>query len=58
MTYGLAALVAGGAGVALVQSGLLARFWKLIVAGVLALGAGVKRIFTGKSHIQDPPTQV
>lgn len=44
--YGLAALVAGGAGVAMVNSGLLAKFWKAIVAGVVALGAGLKRLFS------------
>ena len=43
--YGLAALVAGGAGVALAKSGLLGKFWKLIVAGVVAAFAALKRLF-------------
>ncbi len=47
--YGLAALVAGGAGVAMVNSGLLGKLWKVIVAGVVALGAGLKRLLGRKS---------
>ncbi|MGH7530953.1 MAG: DUF2167 domain-containing protein [Gemmatimonadales bacterium] len=43
--YGLTALVAGGAGAVLAKSGLLARFWKLIVAGVLALLAAMKGLW-------------
>ncbi|MCE9594576.1 MAG: DUF2167 domain-containing protein [Planctomycetes bacterium] len=47
--YGLTALVAGGAGVLAAKTGLLAKFWKLIVAAVVAVGAGVKKLFGGKS---------
>ena len=43
--YGLGALVVGGV---LAKSGVLAKFWKLIVAAVLAAGAGLKRLFSGK----------
>ncbi len=43
--YGLTALVAGGAGVVAAKTGLLAKFWKFIVAGVVAIGAFFKRIF-------------
>ena len=54
--YGLTALVAGGAGVALVKSGLLVKFWKLIVIGFAALVGALKRLWsriTGKrSEIQ------
>ncbi len=53
--YGLTALIAGGAGAAAVKLGLfgvLAKFlgkaWKLVVAGLAALGAAVKRIFGRK----------
>ncbi len=49
--YGLTALVAGGAGVALVKSGLLVKFWKLIVIGFAALVGALKRLWsriTGK----------
>ena len=49
--YGLTALVAGGAGVALVKSGLLVKFWKLIVIGFAALAGALKRLWsriTGK----------
>ena len=51
--YGLTALVAGGAGVALVKSGLLLKFWKLIVIGFAALVGAMKRLWgriTGKRN--------
>lgn len=58
--YGLAALVTGGAAVALAKGGLLkgffvalAAFWKLILAAVVALGAGIKRIFLRRSDNDD-----
>ncbi|HJU43959.1 MAG TPA: DUF2167 domain-containing protein [Vicinamibacterales bacterium] len=41
--YGLAGLIAGGAGVALVKTGVLQKFWKLIVVGFIALAGMVKR---------------
>jgi uncharacterized membrane-anchored protein len=47
--YGLTALVAGGAGVLAVKTGLFAKFWKYIAAGVVALGALLKKLFGGKS---------
>jgi len=43
--YGLTALVAGGAGAVAMKTGLLAKFWKLIVVVVLGLFAAVKRFF-------------
>lgn len=43
--YGLTALVAGGVGAAAVKSGLLGKFWKLIVFGILALAAFFKKLF-------------
>jgi uncharacterized membrane-anchored protein len=53
--YGLTALVVGGAGAALVKSGLLARFWKPIAAALAALGVAVKRFFfSGRSAEHDP----
>ena len=45
--YGLAALVVGGAGAALVSTGILARFWKLLVVGFLGVVGVVKKIFGG-----------
>jgi uncharacterized membrane-anchored protein len=45
--YGLAGLIAGGAGVALVKTGVLQKFWKLIVVGVIALLGAVKRFLAG-----------
>jgi uncharacterized membrane-anchored protein len=41
--YGLTALVAGGAGAALAKSGVLAKLWKLIVFGLVAVGAALKK---------------
>jgi uncharacterized membrane-anchored protein len=45
--YGLAGLIAGGAGVALVKTGVLQKFGKLIAVGVVALLAAIKKLFTG-----------
>ncbi len=54
-TYGLAALVVGGGAAALAKSGLLARLWKPIAFGLVALGAGIKRFFVGgRSSEHDP----
>ena len=55
---GLAALIVGGAGAALVKSGLLARFWKVIVLGVAGLGAAIKRFFFGTRAEDQPITSV
>jgi uncharacterized membrane-anchored protein len=54
---GLAALVIGGGGAALVKSGLLARFWKLIVFGGLAAAAAVRRFFQGTRAEDQPITR-
>lgn len=43
-TYGLTALVAGGVGAAAMKSGLLAKFWKAIVVGVIALLGALKKV--------------
>jgi uncharacterized membrane-anchored protein len=54
-TYGLTALVAGGAGAMAAKSGLLGKLWKVIVAGAVALAAAVKKLFnklTGKEDTQ------
>lgn len=53
--YGLTALVVGGGAAALVKSGLLARLWKPIAAALVALGAGIRRVFmSGRSSSHDP----
>jgi uncharacterized membrane-anchored protein len=52
---GLTALIAGGAGVALAKSGLLAKFWKAIVAVGAALVAGISRLF-GRSRQERGPS--
>jgi len=59
--YGVAALVAGGAGAAAAKLGLfaflgklLAKMWKLVVVGVAALGAGIKKLFSKGETITAP----
>jgi uncharacterized membrane-anchored protein len=51
-TYGLAALVAGGAGALAAKTGLLAKFWKYLVVAAVALAGFVKKLFGGKSRTQ------
>jgi uncharacterized membrane-anchored protein len=52
--YGLTALVVGGAGAALLKTGLLAKLWKPLLAALVAMGAGVKRLFfSGRSAQHD-----
>jgi len=54
--YGLAALVLGGAGVMAAKSGLLAKFWKFIGFGFLAVAGLFKKIWnriTGKNPRED-----
>ena len=46
---GLTALVAGGVGAVAVKSGLLARFWKFIVAGIVGLVGLLKSAFGSSS---------
>ena len=56
--YGLTALVVGGAAAVLVKTGLLAKLWKPIALGLVALGAGIKRMFFGgrsSEHGPDKP---
>jgi uncharacterized membrane-anchored protein len=53
--YGLTALVAGGAGAALAKSGLLAKFWKLLVLGAVAMFAVIKRFFARLFGKQENP---
>jgi uncharacterized membrane-anchored protein len=43
--YGLTALIVGGAAAAAVKTGLLLKFWKLILAAFAALVAYLKRIY-------------
>ncbi len=53
--YGLTALIAGGAGAAAVKMGLfgwlgsfLAKMWKVVVAGIIAAGAGLRKLFSSR----------
>ena len=55
-SYGLTALVAGGIGAAAVKSGLLGKFWKVLVVAAAGGTAWLRRLFTGRKHIADPPT--
>lgn len=45
--YGLAALVAGGAGALALKTGLLAKLWKLLIIPIAAVGAWLKKLFSG-----------
>jgi uncharacterized membrane-anchored protein len=60
--YGLTALIAGGAGAVAVKTGLLAKFWKVLVGLVLVLKKGIvvvlvalyaliKRFFSGARRV-------
>lgn len=60
--YGLTALIAGGAGAVLLKTGLLAKFWKLIVVGIAAIGGFIKKLFNSifgskETKIEDPNKQ-
>jgi uncharacterized membrane-anchored protein len=60
--YGLAALIAGGAGAVLLKTGLLAKLWKPILVGILALAGFIKKIFKSifggnETKIEDPNKQ-
>jgi uncharacterized membrane-anchored protein len=48
--YGLTGLIVGGGLLVAAKTGLLAKLWKPIVAGVVIVGAFLKRIFVGKSR--------
>lgn len=47
--YGLVGLIAGGGLLVAAKSGLLAKLWQPIAAGLLIVGAFIKRIFKGKN---------
>ncbi|MEI6655898.1 MAG: DUF2167 domain-containing protein [Verrucomicrobiota bacterium] len=49
-TYGLTGLIVGGGLLAAAKTGLLAKLWKPIAVGLVAIGAFLKRIFTGKTQ--------
>lgn len=67
--YGLAALIAGGTGAVLLKTGLLAKLgvllaklWKLIVVGIVALVGFIKKIFKSifggnETKVEDPNNQ-
>jgi len=59
--YGLTALIVGGAATAALKSGLLLKFWKLIAAAFVAVGAFLKRLYnyikrllSGKASEESP----
>ncbi len=56
--YGLGALIVGGAGAVALKTGFLAKFWKVLVAGLAALIGAIKKffksIFGNEDKIQDP----
>lgn len=54
--YGLAALVAGGGLAVAAKSGLLQKFWKLIVVGFAAVASVIGRFFKGdRVKDENPP---
>jgi uncharacterized membrane-anchored protein len=59
--YGLTALIVGGGAAVALKTGLLAKFWKFIVMGLVALGSALKKLFQkvfGKEEkIDDPNAQ-
>ena len=52
-SYGVTALIAGGAGAMAVKTGLLKKFWKLILLGLAALGGALKKFFSGRTTKED-----
>lgn len=56
--YGLTALIVGGAGAVALKTGLLAKLWKFIVMGIVALVSFLKKIwntiFGKEEKIEDP----
>ncbi len=60
--YGLAALIAGGTGAVLLKTGILAKLWKFILVGIVALLGFLKKIFKkifggNEETIEDPNKQ-
>ncbi|MCY2961972.1 MAG: DUF2167 domain-containing protein [Planctomycetota bacterium] len=55
--YGLAALVVGGGAAIAAKTGLLAKFWKFIVAGLVALAAAGKRFWSWLSGRRQEPRE-
>ena len=57
-TYGLTALVGGGAGALAVKTGLLKKFWKLIVVVLIAIAGVVRKFFAAifgrKNQVETP----
>jgi uncharacterized membrane-anchored protein len=54
-TIGLTALIGGGAVAVAAKSGLLKYLWKLIVVGVAAVAAFLRRLFGSRKASQVPP---
>jgi uncharacterized membrane-anchored protein len=48
--YGLAGLIVGGTGVALLKSGLLQKFGKAIVVGIVALLGALKKMWNAMTQ--------
>lgn len=51
--YGLTGLIVGGAGVALVKTGLLQKFWKLIVFAFIAAAGALKKLFSRPAQTRE-----
>jgi uncharacterized membrane-anchored protein len=59
--YGLTALIVGGGAAVALKTGLLAKLWKFIVIGIMAIVAAIKKffraIFGKEEKIEDPNQQ-
>lgn len=59
--YGLTALIVGGGAAVALKTGLLAKLWKFIVIGIMAIAGAIKKLFQsvfGKEEkIEDPNQQ-
>lgn len=54
--YGLSALVLGGGVAVAAKMGWLTKFWKFLVFGVIAVGAGIAKLFRKVTGRAEPPT--
>lgn len=58
--YGLTALIVGGGAAVALKTGLLAKLWKFIVMGLVALGTALKKLYQkifGKEEMIEDPNQ-
>jgi uncharacterized membrane-anchored protein len=54
--YGLTGLVVGGAIAVAAKTGLLAKLWKVLVAGLVVVGGALKKLFGGRKKDDETTT--